>query len=222
MSRVEMLGKRFGRWTVIAPTEKTDKNGSLKWLCECKCGTCREVSGSSLRRGKSLSCGCYHSERVIETHTTHGAASSKNRERLYAVWNDIMYRCYNPKADSYPHYGGRGITVCDEWKDYSVFREWAVKAGYDPNAPKYECMIDRIDGNAGYTPGNCRWANIRTQNNNRRTCHYILWTGETHTVTEWNRILGFPPGLLIQRIRCGWDMDRAATEPVRITKQSRR
>jgi hypothetical protein len=127
----------------------------------------------------------------------------------------MMYRCYSPKSHSYKHYGERGITVCDEWKNYLKFRDWAIASGYDEAAARYECMLDRIDVNAGYFPENCRWVDIQVQNNNKRTCHYITWNGETHTVTEWNDILGFPPGLLFNRFRNGWDMNRAATEPVK-------
>ncbi len=217
MKHSDMTGKRFGRWTVIAPGNKRTSSGCLKWVCRCDCGTIREVDGTALRSGKSLSCGCYHSDRVKEVHTTHGATKVGARERLYPVWHNMMDRCYKPEASSYHSYGARGIVVCDEWHDYERFKEWAFSSGYDPNAEAFKCMLDRIDNNGDYSPDNCRWVDSKTQNNNRRTCRYITWKGETHSVTEWNERLNLPKGLLIQRLNYGWSMDRAATEPPRVT-----
>ena len=96
-------------------------------------------------------------------------------------------RCENHKSTGYANYGARGISVCDEWKDYAAFRDWAIKNGYEDTF-----SIDRIDVNRGYSPDNCRWADCITQANNRRSNNIIEYNGESHTLAEWSRILGKP------------------------------
>lgn len=91
-----------------------------------------------------------------------------NGSRLHIVWRSMNQRCYNPNKKSYPRYGGRGITVCDEWRnDFQAFYEWAIANGYDENADRYQCTIDRIDNDKGYSPDNCRWVDMKVQNNNK-------------------------------------------------------
>lgn len=170
---IDLTGKRFGRWTVIKKTLTTG-NGMkpcVHWECLCDCGETREVMASSLRSGVSQSCGCFQRERVAEVssvvHRTHGGTS--NRDRLYRVWRGMIDRCYYPTHNRYSDYGGRGIYVCEEWKnDYAVFREWALSSGYDPYAARGECTIDRKEVNGPYAPWNCRWADSFTQARNKR------------------------------------------------------
>lgn len=105
--------------------------------------------------------------------------------RLYSIWCDMKKRCYNPNSKSYPHYGGRGIAVCEEWRNnFSAFESWSLQNGYSENL-----TIDRIDVNAGYCPSNCRWLSISEQQRNKRNNIYIEHNGRSLTIAEWSREL---------------------------------
>lgn len=173
---IDITGKRFGRLVVIEPSLKRTNDGAVHWVCKCDCGKTTVVNGTSLRRGVQISCRCMqvtHLDTVDRTkinHKKHGACPiGERRERLYGVWDGIKQRCYNENLKVYKYYGGRGISVCDLWKnDYAAFREWAFSNGYDPNAKRYECTIDRIDNNGNYEPDNCRFVDMKTQAQNKR------------------------------------------------------
>lgn len=120
-------------------------------------------------------------------------------------------RCFNSKTPRYSDYGGRGITVCDEWKnDFKAFYDWATLNGYCD-----DLTIDRIDNDGNYEPSNCRWVTMDVQANNSRYCHNIEFNGEVHSISEWSRILGISRGALNNRInKYGYSIERAFTEPV--------
>ena len=154
---IDLSGQKFGKLTVLERANPNQKGGA-RWLCQCECGQTTTVDSYSLRSGHTKSCGCIHGE-------FHGSSYS----RLYGVWNNMRNRCYNPNKESYKHYGGRGIRVCDEWlHSFAAFKEWAMSTGYDPSAPYGQCTLDRIDVNGNYEPSNCRWVDFKTQANNTR------------------------------------------------------
>lgn len=154
----DLTGRRFGNLTVIKRSES--KYGNRMWECVCDCGNIIKASSSKLISGEYKSCGCMKKERLKPYQQgTHHMTNT----RLYRIWNGMKNRCYVPSQTKYEQYGGRGITVCDEWKNsFENFYKWAMENGY-----RDDLSIDRIDGDGNYEPGNCRWADDSTQNKNR-------------------------------------------------------
>ena len=131
---IDLTGQRFGRLTVLECVERGKKT---KWLCQCDCGNKTITLVSSLKSGSTKSCGCLHKEsmkKICGWNRTHGESTSTGNTRLHGVWTAMKSRIYNPNNKKYPCYGGRGITMCDEWKnDYLSFKKWAMENGYNPN-----------------------------------------------------------------------------------------
>lgn len=155
----DLTGRRFGRLVVIGRAEST-KEGRARWVCLCDCGKTSVKIGKSLLNGHCKSCGCGEYENRVNNVTSHRLSGT----RLYHIWKAMKQRCYYPKHKDYHNYGGRGITVCEEWrKDYVSFHNWAISHGYKENL-----SIDRIDVNGNYEPGNCKWSTAREQRLNQR------------------------------------------------------
>lgn len=180
MKRLDLIGLRFGRLIVIS------YEGKGKWLCKCDCGNIKKYFTGNLTRSLSLSCGCYHAEKI----TTHKLYGSKT----YATWRGIIQRCNNPNANGYNRYGGRGITICDRWLDFKLFL-------LDMGERLTGKSLDRIDNNSGYYKENCRWV---TQSEQMQNCHnvnkYNTEFGEI-TLTEWAKHLGITKEALRSKLR---------------------
>lgn len=209
--KVEMIGKRFGRLTVIEEAGRVS-GGQITWICRCDCGNMtKPISGSRMRLGRTRSCGCLSKELLRNRTSTHKATKT----RLYNVWLGMRKRCYYPKHNCYADYGGRGISVCAEWKDdFAEFQAWALANGYK-EAPKGECTLDRIDNSKGYSPENCRWTSMVIQDNNKRNNKMLVIDGRTQTVAQWAHEYGLNPHTVYSRLRKGRSAEDAIKTPLR-------
>ena len=207
----DLTNQRFGRLTVLGRTNGKSPH-PYQWICLCDCGKVCYNKTDALVKNKVISCGCFHNEQFADRQRTHGATVGEKQERLYNIWRSMRQRCDNPNQQSYKNYGGRGIKVCAEWNDYAKFKEWAMSAGYDPNAETGKCTIDRIDNDGNYEPSNCRWVTTQAQNFNRRANVNLTFNGKTQTVSEWARELNVPVDRLRGRIRRGWKEEDVLTK----------
>lgn len=194
------IGDQYGRWTVIGHAEQM-ADGRKRFLCRCQCGNVRAVRSDMLCGGESLSCGCLRLDKI----STH----KKTSTRLYNIWHKMKERCYNPNHAHYINYGGRGIAVCDEWKNnFQAFYDWATQNGYQEHL-----TLDRIDNSKGYSPSNCRWASAVEQQNNTRRNRLLTMNGEVKSVAAWSRERHIPYSTIYSRLTSGWSIEDALTKP---------
>lgn len=190
---IDLTGQKFGKLKAVSPAGR-DKHGSVLWNCQCDCGNTCIVLASNLRGGKQKSCGCLR--RRSPWNRTHGDSAES---RLYRIWTDMKQRCYNSHRKAYKDYGGRGICICDEWKDgYESFKEWAISHGYSDNL-----SIDRIDNDKGYFPENCQWTTKLVQANNRRSSKTVKIDGQIMTAAEAARKIGMNYQLFMKKLHSG-------------------
>lgn len=213
---IDLTGQRFGRLVVIECAGRTKQRNGL-WRCKCDCGTIVLASQSNLNKGTkewggTKSCGCLKADSGRDQLTTHGLSKddSGQQSRLYGIWCDMRRRCFDPDTKYYYRYGGRGITVCDEWLQFPPFYLWAITNGY-----RADLTLDRKKNDEGYCPSNCRWVTMKVQQNNRSDNHSITFNNLTLTMTEWAEARGLKVGTLGFRLRTGWSVERALTTPLR-------
>lgn len=202
-----MIGKKYGKLTVVS-IEKQNQKTLLKCKCDCGNHIIREVY--MIGSGVVKSCGCARSE-AIKQYNNSGKRSKgcykdgRSLHPLYGTWFQMISRCENPNQKHYDRYGGRGIIVCPEWHDFWNFVKWSDSVGGRPEG----YTLDRIDNDGNYEPSNCRWADWRTQTTNKSSNFFVEYNGVIKTTVEWAEEFKIHPHTLQQRIKNGWDLEKA-------------
>lgn len=199
----DITGNRYGMLTAIKPMGERDPSGAVVWEFVCDCGKHKAISSNPVKCGRVKSCGC-----AYRTHAMTGT-------RLYDIWVNMRQRCSNPKYTGFKWWGGKGVSVCEEWDNsFNAFSAWAMSSGYKDNL-----TIDRIDGNGNYTPNNCRWATYSQQARNTSRNRKITAFGKTMLLCEWEELTGFSQYMIALRIdRYGFTPERALTKKPRASK----
>lgn len=183
----DYIGYHIGCLTVIKEVEPINK--CRRFLCKCS------------------TCGGEH-VRCLDNLKKHGTCGHKfeqpSYKRIYDTWRSMKKRCYLKSSHNYKNYGARGIKVCDEWLDPDTFYKWSMENGYDDNL-----TLDRIDVNGNYESSNCRWVDVKTQQNNKRNNKYIIYNGVTKTMSEWAKYFDIDYTLLKSRLLSGWSFEKA-------------
>lgn len=192
----DLTGEKFGRWTVLKFVTKKAGYQEFVWRCRCECGAVANVNGSTLKGGRSKSCGCYSVDRV----RTHGMEGTPT----YNVWGHMLSRCRNERHKQYDRYGGRGIKVCKRWHKFENF---FADMGEKPPG----LSLDRVDNDGDYKKSNCRWATPRQQLGNQERSLRFEWNGKMQTLSDLAREHGISRRKVYQRILKGWTLKDALT-----------
>lgn len=189
--KIDETGKRYGSYTVIGPAENTTKSTAAYWLARCDCGNTIKISGNDLRRNKFGLCPeCKKKSKFYRVSDTE----------LYKKWCWMRARCkYKSCEKTWRDYGGRGITVCDEWQSFEPFYEWATNNGYEPGL-----SIERIDVNKGYSPENCKWIPMSEQPLNTRNSETIVYEGKRMNLCQYADLIGVSRFTVYARRNRGW------------------
>ena len=190
----KFLGRKFHRLQVIGFAGRSTNNSILVW-CVCDCGMAKRTRLHQLISGAIKSCGCFRRE--FSSITGRNVKHSKCYTPAYGSWVAMRFRCRNPKHIAYPHYGGRGITICERWDD---FRNFLSDMGERP----VDSSLDRIDSNGNYCPENCRWATNKEQSRNRRDNHVLTFQGRSACLAQWAEDFGLKYSTVKERIKRGW------------------
>ena len=193
--KLNIVGQKFGEWEII----EHKPNGHS--LCRCSCGVEKILQTSTIKGGRSKSCGCKGSD-WCRKHGMEGTS-------IYNVWIGIRGRCRNINYPAYKVYGAKGIEISNEW--YDDFNVFYADMGDRPEGHS----LDRIDPNGNYCKENCRWASIKTQARNKKNTIYLEYKGERRPMAEWSELLGLPRKSVEERIRKGWTVERALETPIR-------
>lgn len=202
-ARIDISGQKFGMLTAVRIVGTT-KDGHLLWEFKCDCGSVIARAAGSVKNGSIRTCGCQRQKLNAESKTTHGLS----RTPEYQAWKNMLARCYDPASNSYADYGGRGITVCDRWRD-------SVEAFIEDMGPRPSSRhtIERRENHEPYSPENCVWAERLTQANNKRNNRRIEFDGVTRTLAEWGRVTGLGHAAIQARLSRGWTVEQALTLP---------
>lgn len=194
---IDITGMAFGRLTVLrrsAGKSTRDKHHNAMWDCRCVCGTVGSYPGPNLRRGDTSSCGCLQRESLGSRQRTHGMSHLPE----HRVWSRMIQRCHNPSDGSFRDYGGRGISVCDRWRD--DFSNFYSDMGPRPSAAH---SIERIENDGPYSQQNCKWATRREQSRNRRNIRKITFSGRSLCLSDWAIALGVTRSAIYSYIKRG-------------------
>lgn len=203
---IDRTGKTYGYLTVICVAD-FKRGNKIVWKCSCKCGNIAFVAAGDLWNTKS--CGCYRIEELKKNphFMTHGYTRNRKTSSTYKTWAGMKQRCLNPKSQSYEYYGGRGIKICDKWLEYENFLSDMGERPIDKH------VIDRINNNGNYEPGNCRWATNEISLNNTSRNSNITFKNKTLTLTQWSRKIKIPVSTIQNRLKRGWSIEKTLTEP---------
>ena len=212
-AKKDLTGKRFGR--LLVTEEYKIENKQTSWLCKCDCGNSKYVLACDLKNGSTSSCGCYQREQLLKVVTT---CDGMYGTRVHKIYTNMIRRCYDNTLYYYCNYGGRGIKVCDRWKEsFNNFYEDMGKS-YEEHVAEFgekDTSIDRIAVNGNYEPSNVKWATMEEQAYNKRNTVYITFNNEIHNIKEWSIITGIPKSIIYNRRHYGWDVNRILTTPVK-------
>ena len=203
---IDLVGRRYGKLTVVAHSGvHTYSNGRKVhiWDCKCDCGNTKRADAGNLKSGNVRSCGCLFQPSVISTK--HGMSRSTE----FYIWSGILARCYNQNSAAYHRYGGRGIQVCDEWKE--SFEAFYKDMG---DRPSNNHSVDRIDNDGDYSPENCRWATRQEQGRNTSSNRWFTYNGKRMILADWAKEVGMPLARLHTRLKRGWTFEDAITIPL--------
>lgn len=205
MANSAQPGERFGRLVVVSA------NGSER-TCRCDCGAETVALCANLTSGNTQSCGCLRRELMQARPITHGATQGKQWTRAYNTWHAMIQRCTNPRRREYGRYGGRGITVCAEWR--ASFEAFLADMGEPPVGHS----LERTDNDGNYSKGNCVWAPPKAQNRNRSSNRQLAFRGRTQPLAAWAEELGIPYFTIHARLRRGWSVERALSEAIHVMR----
>lgn len=208
---VDHTGKRFGYLVALRKESRDSKHGKVAyWYCRCDCGNEKWISANNLTRGNCISCGCKQEE-----HLNHKINPLKrDNPRIYRIWSGMKIRCFCKNSSRYADYGGRGITICDEWMVFDNFCLWALSNGYEDGL-----TIERLNNDKSYCPDNCTWIKLEEQVKNKRNLRIYTYKGQTMHLAAWARLYNMSYSLLYDRLDSGMSFEDAITIPVGMVRQ---
>lgn len=201
----EFLGTKYSHFTIVK--DMGIKKGGRFVLALCDCGIEKQVRLADIKCGSSTNCGCIRRKKMSEINTSHGLST----DPLYSVWQGIKDRCYRKTNEKYDRYGGRGIVVCEEWKnDFKAFYDWAMEKGW-----RQGLEIDRENNDGIYSPVNCRVTTVIVNRRNTSSNRMLEYNGEKKCLSEWAEIIGISQDTLKDRVgKLKWSVEKALSTPL--------